>query len=56
MKSRIEGVQHQKFHLYDGKYLLPKDEFYSWANSNPNFHDLYDAYKNSEYNRKLICK
>jgi hypothetical protein len=31
MKSRVSGVQIQKFHLYEGKELLGKEDFYAWA-------------------------
>src|SRR5690606_37415955 len=47
MKSRIEGVQRQKFHLYRGKYLLPKEEFYVWALMQPEFHRLYSEWVES---------
>lgn len=53
MKSRITGVQWAKFHLYAGKELLPKEEFYEWAKNSPKFWELYEAYKNDNYNRKL---
>ena len=53
MKSRISGVQKRKYHLYEGKELLSKDEFYEWAKSNDTFLMLFDEYKKSEYNRKL---
>jgi hypothetical protein len=53
MKSRIDGVQAAKFHLYEGKALLPKDEFYHWANSDNKFHELYDSYLKSGYSRKI---
>lgn len=53
MKSRISGVQVQKHHLYKGKELLSKEDFYSWAKSNPKFWELYEVYKNSGYDRKL---
>lgn len=53
MKSRIEGVQWQKRHLYAGKYLLPKDEFYIWAIASPDFHRLYSEWVESGYDRKL---
>ena len=53
MKSRISGVQKEKYHLYEGKELLSKDEFYEWAKSNDTFLMLFDEYKKSEYNRKL---
>lgn len=53
MKSRIEGVQWQKHHLYAGKYLLPRDEFYEWALASPKFHELFAAYEASGYERRL---
>lgn len=53
MKSRITGVQAAKFHLYAGKELLDKDEFYEWAKNSPKFWKLYEAYKYDNYNRKL---
>jgi len=54
MKSRISGVQKGKYHLYEGKELLSKDEFYEWAKSNDTFLMLFDEYKKSEYDRKLV--
>lgn len=53
MKSRIEGVQWQKHHLYQGKELLSKEEFYIWAESQPEFHKLYDEWVKSDYQRRL---
>lgn len=53
MKSRITGVQAAKFHLYAGKELLGKEEFYEWAKNSPKFWELYEAYKYDNYNRKL---
>jgi len=53
MQSRICGVQKLKHHLYDGKYLLPRDEFYDWAKSDPMFHKLFSDWEKSEYERKL---
>ena len=53
MLSRVSGVQVQKSHLYEGKYILPKLEFYKWVLSNDTFKDLFEKYKESGYNRKL---
>ena len=53
MKSRISGVQKEKYHLYVGKELLDKDEFYEWAKSNDTFLVLFDEYKKNEYDRRL---
>lgn len=52
MKSRVTGIQKKCIHLYYGKELLPKDEFYNWANSNPDFYRIFDKYERSGYDRK----
>jgi hypothetical protein len=53
MKSRIEGVQKKKHHLYKGKDLLSKDVFYNWAIEHKDFHSLYKTWVSSGYSRKL---
>lgn len=53
MQSRINGIQWQKAHLYEGKALIEKDEFYDWAMSDPEFHRLFDDWEASGYDRKL---
>lgn len=53
MKSRIEGIQWMKAHLYQGKELLSKEEFYTWAESRPEFYTLFKEYQGSQYDRKL---
>lgn len=53
MKSRIRGVQKEKYHLYEGKELLDKNEFYDWAKSNGTFVRLFEEYEKSGYDRKL---
>jgi hypothetical protein len=53
MKSRINGVQLAKFHLYAGKELLDKEEFYTWAKNSSKFWELFKEYENSNYDRKL---
>lgn len=53
MKSRIGGVQKQKYHLYEGKELLDRKEFYDWAKSNVTFVRLFEDYEKSGYDRKL---
>lgn len=52
MKSRIEGVQVKKHHLYKGKYLLSKELFYEWSLNNENFNNLFNEWEISGYNRK----
>lgn len=53
MKSRITGVQVAKFHLYEGKELLAKNDFYEWAKNSPKFYQLFKEYEDSNYDRKL---
>lgn len=53
MKSRVSGIQKSKYHLYRGKELLKKEEFYSWANNSKEFLDLFTKWKDSKYDRKL---
>ena len=53
MKSRVDGVQWMKAHLYVGKSLLPKEEFYDWAMASNEFHRLYREWVESDYSRKL---
>lgn len=53
MQSRITGVQKQKHHLYRGKSLLDREQFYNWALAQETFHVLYAAWEASGHNRKL---
>ena len=53
MKSRIEGVQKLKHHLYKGKCLMSKEDFYSWAITSKKFHTLFKHYKDSGYLHRL---
>ena len=53
MKSRVTGVQKIKWHLYKGKPLLPKDEFYEWSLADPEFNRLFSEWEASGYERRL---
>jgi hypothetical protein len=53
MKSRIEGVQKAKHHLYAGKELMDKGDFYTWALNNEDFKKLFVQYKQSGYKMRL---
>lgn len=54
IKSRISGIQKEKYHLYKGKKLdISKEDFYNWALANPVFHSLYEDYVLSNYEQKL---
>jgi hypothetical protein len=53
MTSRFAGIQKQKHHLYEGKTLMPKEQFYEWAKSSDKFHSLFAIWEDSGYDRKL---
>jgi hypothetical protein len=53
MKSRITGVQKQKFHLYNGKTLLSKEDFMGWALTHPRFKELFEVWTQTGYERRL---
>jgi len=53
MQSRVDGVQKLKAHLYAGKEILSRHEFYEWALASDKFHQLFDAWEKSGYDRKL---
>ena len=53
MQSRIEGVQWRKAHLYGGKPLLPREEFYEWSKASAAFWFLFHEWEKSGYNRRL---
>ena len=51
MQSRVEGIQ--KDGSWRGKELLPREQFYSWALTHPEFKRLFREYEESGYDRKL---
>ena len=53
MQSRVTGVQKVKHHLYRGKSLLNRDEFYAWAKSSLEFKKLFADWELSNYTRTL---
>lgn len=53
MKSRVEGVQKGKAHLYFGKFLVNKEDFYLWVESRDDFFILWGQWLESDYDRKL---
>lgn len=53
MKSRVSGVQSKKAHLYKGKELLDKEEFYEFAAHSPMFLVLWEGYVSKDYDRKV---
>ena len=53
MQSRVTGIQKLKAHLYKGKELLDREEFYNWAFNSDDFNKLYIAWVESNYDQKL---
>ena len=53
MLSRTSGIQWKKNHLYGGKELLEKQEFYNFSYNDPDFNKLFDQWVDSDYQRKL---
>lgn len=53
MKNRINGSPKSKAHLYIGKSLMTKEEFYVWAKGSVDFFKLWNDYVSSGYERKL---
>lgn len=53
MESRIKGIQKKKFHLYKGKCLLDREEFYKWSLMSKEFDRLFKEWELSNYNQKL---
>jgi hypothetical protein len=53
MQSRTSGVQKLKKHLYAGKGLLSRAEFYKWANGCVEFHEMFCKWEKNDYLRTL---
>jgi ribosomal protein L35 len=53
MKSRIAGIQTKKSHLYLGKELMSKEDFYSIAKNSTEFDLLFNNWELNNYSRKL---
>lgn len=51
MQSRVTGVQKLKHHLYSGKCLLPRIEFYAWAKSSSTFYVMFSEWETSGYDQ-----
>lgn len=53
MQSRITGIQYLKAHLYFGKDLLSREEFYDWASEHKTFKILYGEWVKDNYAIRL---
>lgn len=53
MKSRVEGIQKLKSHLYEGKEILDKQSFYDFSLNDENFNNLFNNWEDNNYDRKI---
>lgn len=54
MKSRVDGVQKLKAHLYVGKGLhVSKEDFYAWSEADTAFNRLFSAWVRAGYDQRL---
>lgn len=53
MQSRISGIQRRKFHLYAGKDLVAREDFYAWALASQEYHSLFEEWERSGHQRRL---
>ena len=53
MQSRVFGIQKNKSHLYQGKEIMSRKDFYEFSINNKQFNELYDAWVSAEFSRKL---
>jgi hypothetical protein len=53
MESRVTGIQWKKAHLYKGKEILPREDFYNWAKPNPKFLTMFKTWTEKGYDRRL---
>lgn len=53
MQSRITGVQRNKHHLYEGKELLDRKQFYDWSWYCGDFEYLFKKWVESGYDQRL---
>jgi len=53
MESRVLGIQQKKAHLYKGKKLLSREDFYEWAMSSGEFLVMFKTWEFNKYDRRL---
>lgn len=53
MLSRVSGVTKNKNHLYLGKEILNKEQFYEWSLKDNAFNSLFIYWTKSGYERRL---
>lgn len=53
MSNRVKGILKVSAHLYKGKSILKREDFYSWAMESPEFWKLFEAWSASNHQLKL---
>ena len=53
MLSRIKGIQYKKAHLYVGKELLSKEDFYNCIDNNDDYIRIFKEYERLGYPMKF---
>ena len=54
MLGRVNGEKwYNGVHLWAGKEILPKEDFYKWALANEDFHRLFEQWEKAGYERNL---
>ena len=53
IRSRVEGVQRKKAHLYQGLPACDRHAFYAWSLDNPNFWRLFRQWEAAGYPVRL---
>lgn len=53
MESRVKGIQKLKAHLYEGRCILGREEFYQWSLGCGIFIKLFNNYVESGFDMKL---
>jgi hypothetical protein len=53
MLNRVLGIYEPKAHIYKGKEILSKEEFYEFSRNDPQFLKLYKNWVNNNFDRRL---
>ncbi len=53
MLGRIKGKDKRKAHLYEGMSIMPREEFYKWSLSDPEFNRLWEEWVASNFEVNL---
>lgn len=53
MESRVKGIVQKSQHLYFDLPLLSRQDFYEWSLADDDFTNIYEAWVEAGYDRKL---